>query len=100
MGGVSGRWADAVILTSDNPKNEAPGAIAEEIRIGIGDSLVPVTIVLDRKGAIQVALSQAKAGDVVLLAGKGHETEQLIEGKRVPHSDAETLREFGFSKDD
>jgi len=100
MGRVSGRWADAVILTSDNPKNEDPRAIAEEIRIGIGDSLVPVTIVLDRKSAIQVALSQAKAGDVVLLAGKGHETEQLVGGKRVPHSDAEALREFGFSKDD
>jgi len=100
MGEVGGRWADAIVLTSDNPKNEDPLAIAREIQIGIGDSLVPVTISLDRKQAIQLALSLAKAGDVVLLAGKGHETEQLIEDKRVPFSDAEALRELGFTESD
>ena len=99
MGEVSGRLADAVVLTTDNPKNEDPGAIADEIRIGIGSSLVPVTIVLDRKQAIHAAVSQAKTGDVILLAGKGHETEQLIEGARIPHSDAEVLRECEFAAD-
>lgn len=98
MGEVVGRWADAVVLTSDNPKNEDPGAIADEIRTGIDSCLVPVTIVLDRRSAIQLALSQAKAGDVVLLAGKGHETEQLVGGERVPFSDAEALRKLGFTE--
>lgn len=99
MGAVSGRWADAVVLTSDNPKYEDPGAIADEIRVGIGSSRVPVTIALDRRRAIQEALSQARTGDVVLLAGKGHESEQLIGGKRTSHSDAEVLRELGFAQD-
>ena len=100
MGVVSSRWADAIVLTSDNPKNDDPLAIASEIQTGIGDSPVPVTISLDRKQAIHLALSLAKAGDVVLLAGKGHETEQLIENKRVPFSDAEVLRELGFTAGD
>lgn len=98
MGRVSVRWADAVVLTSDNPKNEKPRAIAEEIRVGIGSSSVPVTIVLDRKQAIQIALDQAEVGTVVLLAGKGHETEQLIGDERVPHSDADVLIELGFAE--
>ena len=97
MGAVCGRWANAVVLTTDNPKSEDPRAIAEEIRIGMGSSPVPVTIVLDRKQAIQVALDQAEEGDIVLLAGKGHETEQLIGGERVPHSDGDVLRQFGFT---
>ena len=100
MGEVAGRWADAVVLTSDNPKNEDARAIANEIRTGIGSSLVPVTISLDRRSAIQLALSQAGAGDVVLLAGKGHETEQLDGDERVPFSDAEALRELGFTESD
>ena len=100
MGEVVGRWADAVVLTSDNPKNEDPGAIADEIRTGVDSCLVPVTIVLDRRSAIQLALSQAKAGDVVLLAGKGHETEQLVGDERVPFSDAEELRKLGFTEGD
>ena len=100
MGEVAGRWADAVVLTSDNPKNEDARAIANEIQTGIGSSLVPVTISLDRRSAIQLALSQAGAGDVVLLAGKGHETEQLDGDERVPFSDAEALRELGFTEGD
>ncbi|MCK5247109.1 UDP-N-acetylmuramoyl-L-alanyl-D-glutamate--2,6-diaminopimelate ligase [Candidatus Bipolaricaulota bacterium] len=100
MGEVAGRYADAVVLTSDNPKNEDAHAIASEIQTAIGSSLVPVTIVLDRRGAIQLALSQAKEGDIVLLAGKGHETEQLVEDERVPFSDAEALRELGFTEGD
>jgi len=100
MGKVAGRWADAVVLTSDNPKNEDARAIASEIRTGIGSSPVPVTIVLDRRSAVQLALSRAKAGDVVLLAGKGHETEQLVGDERVSFSDAEALKELGFTEGD
>ena len=100
MGEVAGRYADAVVLTSDNPKNEDARAIANEIQTGIGSSLVPVTISLDRRSAIQLALSHAVAGDVVLLAGKGHETEQLDGDERVPFSDAEALRELGFTEGD
>jgi len=100
MGEVAGRWADVVVLTSDNPKNEDDRSIANEIQTGIGSSLVPVTIVCDRRDAIQFALSQAKAGDVVLLAGKGHESEQLVGDERIPFSDAEALRELGFAEGD
>lgn len=99
MGKVSVRWADAVVLTSDNPRNENPRVIAEDIQMGMGSSSVPVTVVLDRKQAIQVALDQAEVGDVVLLAGKGHETEQLIGDERVLHSDTAILSELGFAED-
>ncbi|MFC2079828.1 glutamate ligase domain-containing protein [Candidatus Bipolaricaulota bacterium] len=98
MGEVSGRCADAIVLTSDNPKEEDPGAIADEIRSGIGRAMTSVTIVLDRRRAIETALSQAQAGDIVVLAGKGHETCQLIEGGRIPHSDVAVLRELGFTE--
>ncbi|MFC2095959.1 glutamate ligase domain-containing protein, partial [Candidatus Bipolaricaulota bacterium] len=99
MGEVSGRWADAIVLTSDNPKNEDPRVIVDEIQAGIGKSRVPVTVILDRERAIQASVSQARAGDIVLLAGKGHETDQLIGDNRFPHADADVLRRLGFAGD-
>lgn len=97
MGAACTHWADVVVLTSDNPKHEDASAIAEEIRAGMDVSQIPVSVVIDRIRAIDVAVDQAKPGDVVVVAGKGHETEQLIGDDRLPHSDAEVLRALGFT---
>ncbi|MBK9594344.1 MAG: UDP-N-acetylmuramoyl-L-alanyl-D-glutamate--2,6-diaminopimelate ligase [Rhodocyclales bacterium] len=85
MGGVAARRADSVILTSDNPRDEDPQAILADIARG-----APGARVLgDRAEAIRAALAEADARDVVLVAGKGHETYQEIGGRRQPFSDAD-----------
>jgi UDP-N-acetylmuramoyl-L-alanyl-D-glutamate--2,6-diaminopimelate ligase len=96
MGAASAQWADQIILTSDNPKREEPHSIAEEIREGMGGFSIPVSIILDRARAIGIAVDLAGPGDLVVVAGKGHETEQLVQGKRLSYSDAGTLRDLGF----
>jgi UDP-N-acetylmuramoyl-L-alanyl-D-glutamate--2,6-diaminopimelate ligase len=85
MGEVASRLADRLVLTSDNPRSEDPQAILEAIRRGVSGAheLEP-----DRAAAIARAIGEASASDVVLIAGKGHETYQEIAGKRLPFSDA------------
>jgi len=83
-------------LTSDNPKHEDAHAIAEQIRAGMGDAQIPVRIIIDRTEAIDAAIGQAAPGDLLVLAGKGHEIEQLIGDERLPYSDADVLRARGF----
>jgi UDP-N-acetylmuramoyl-L-alanyl-D-glutamate--2,6-diaminopimelate ligase len=85
MGEVAARGADAVILTSDNPRDEAPGAILADIARGAPGART----IEDRAEAIRTALAEADARDVVLIAGKGHETYQEIAGRRLPFSDAD-----------
>jgi UDP-N-acetylmuramoyl-L-alanyl-D-glutamate--2,6-diaminopimelate ligase len=92
MGDVASRLADVVVLTSDNPRSEDPGAIIEEVAAGMG-SLGPVTIEPDRRAAIAVALDAARRGDVVVVAGKGHETTQTIGETVIPFDDREVVRE-------
>ena len=92
MGAVAERLADAVILTSDNPRHENPQAIVADILAGMrGASTASAapTVELDRARAIALAVNQAAARDVILLAGKGHETYQEIAGARQPFADAE-----------
>lgn len=91
MGAVASGLSDLVIVTSDNPRNEDPLAIIDDIVQGIqrGNS----TVIPDRREAIREAVSAAKAGDTVLVAGKGHEDYQEIRGKRYHFSDREVLRE-------
>jgi UDP-N-acetylmuramoyl-L-alanyl-D-glutamate--2,6-diaminopimelate ligase len=96
MGRVSGRLAAELILTADNPKNEDAVAIASEIQSGMDNDLVPVTVIPDRRLAVQTAVARARPGEVVLLAGKGHERAQLVGSRRVPFSDIDVLRELGF----
>ncbi|HQQ73609.1 MAG TPA: cyanophycin synthetase, partial [Pseudomonadales bacterium] len=79
--------ADAVIVTSDNPRDENPQTIINEIISGLSSSAI--TVIVDRSAAITSAIQHAKAGDVILLAGKGHETYQEVAGKRLPFSDIE-----------
>ncbi len=90
MGEVAARLADHVIVTSDNPRGEDPHAIIAQVLQGILDS--EAEAIEDRQVAIFTAVHQARAGDVVLLAGKGHETYQEVAGERLPFSDREVAR--------
>jgi UDP-N-acetylmuramoyl-L-alanyl-D-glutamate--2,6-diaminopimelate ligase len=84
MGAVASRHADAVVVTSDNPRSEDPAMIIAEIEAGV---TVVHEAIADRREAIAHVIAQAKAADVVLLAGKGHEPYQEIAGRRLPFSD-------------
>jgi UDP-N-acetylmuramoyl-L-alanyl-D-glutamate--2,6-diaminopimelate ligase len=86
MGGIAAALADQAIVTSDNPRHEDPAEIVAEILAGMPPGQV---CILDRAEAISAAIAQANAGDVVLLAGKGHEDYQEIRGERLPFSDLE-----------
>ncbi len=83
--------ADVVIITSDNPANEDPCRIIADIQKAFAGSEMPVHAVVDRKEAVQLAYELAEDGDYILLAGKGHETYQLIIGERVPFSERKIL---------
>jgi UDP-N-acetylmuramoyl-L-alanyl-D-glutamate--2,6-diaminopimelate ligase len=89
MGQAAGAGSDFVVATSDNPRSENPLEILAEIEPGLKATGVQYTIEPDRTAAIAIALSAAKAGDVVLLAGKGHEKEQILAGRTIPFDDAQ-----------
>jgi UDP-N-acetylmuramoyl-L-alanyl-D-glutamate--2,6-diaminopimelate ligase len=93
MGAVAGRLADAVVLTDDNPRNEAPEAIVAAIRAGVPGG-VPVHVEHDRRVAIRGALAAATAGDWVLIAGKGHETGQIFADREEPFSDLAVVEDW------
>lgn len=82
MGRVSGEFSDFTIITSDNPRFEDPVAIMEDIKAGIEPTGGEYIMIEDRGEAVKYAVSHAKSGDVILLAGKGHEDYQEIQGKR------------------
>lgn len=92
MGKIAAERADFVYLTSDNPRSEDPAAIAGEIRAGFPPDFKRYAVVLDRKKAVRQALLAARSGDLVLLAGKGHETVQVIGGQKIPYSDREEAK--------
>jgi len=95
MGVAAARLADQLFLTSDNPRSEAPEAILEEIATGVRrvpGAMTRVTVLVDRREAIEAALQKAQPGDFVLLAGKGHETIQIIGERKVPFDDREVAR--------
>lgn len=99
MGKVASELADVVVLTSDNPRSEEPLAIIEAVRAGM-DGLAELHVEPDRAVAIRLAVDEARPGDLVLLAGKGHETTQTFGSTTVPFDDraeaAEALDErFG-----
>src|SRR5262249_15071365 len=94
MGRISALLADVTIVTSDNPRTEDPAAIVEEIRVGVLAAGGEATVLVDRREAIREALHRARPGDVVLLAGKGHETYQEIAGVKHPFDDREGAREM------
>lgn len=88
MGEIAEKYSDKIFLTSDNPRSEDPEKIVSSILQGISDSS-KVVIELDRKNAIQQALDQAGFSDVLLIAGKGHETYQQIGRQKIPFSDVQ-----------
>lgn len=87
MGAIAARLADRVVVTSDNPRSEDPDAIAAAIVSGIRNTAACVDLEIDRRQAIRHTIARAKAEDVILIAGKGHETYQEIEGVKFPFSD-------------
>jgi UDP-N-acetylmuramoyl-L-alanyl-D-glutamate--2,6-diaminopimelate ligase len=92
MGQIAARLADRVIVTSDNPRGENPRRIIEDILAGVRDS-ASCLIEPDRARAIRRAVAEARRGDIVLLAGKGHETHQEVRGVKRPFSDVKNARE-------
>jgi UDP-N-acetylmuramoyl-L-alanyl-D-glutamate--2,6-diaminopimelate ligase len=90
MGEAAARLAEVVVVTSDNPRSEDPRAIIDEIVAGAGPG---ATVEADRAAAIERALELAGEGDVVVVAGKGHEPGQEIGGRIVPFDDREVARE-------
>ncbi len=94
MGEVSGRLADLTIITSDNPRFEKPEDIIADIRTGIGRTAGEYVEIVNRKEAIAYAIHNAQSGDIIVLAGKGHEDYQEIEGKKYPMDERVLIREI------
>jgi len=94
MGSIAGKMSDLAIVTSDNPRSEAPEAICAEVAAGAKASGGTYEVVVDRKEAIQRALARAAPGDLVLIAGKGHEDYQILRDRTIPFSDASVVREI------
>jgi len=97
MGEIAGRLADRTILTTDNPKREDPGRILDEIEVGLRRSGGRWERIADRAEAVTRAVDGARPGDVILLAGKGHESYQIVGDAFVPYSDRSVLERLGFS---
>jgi UDP-N-acetylmuramoyl-L-alanyl-D-glutamate--2,6-diaminopimelate ligase len=93
MGKAAGEYADTIILTNDNPRNEDPDQIIDEILAGISDHR-KVQIIPDRREAILTALNHARSKDSVLIAGKGHEDYQEIGERKIPFDDHKIIKEF------
>ena len=86
MGEIAAKLADYVIVTSDNPRTEEPMAIIDEILAGMKDTKTPYTVEENRRKAIRLAMAEAKKDDIIVLAGKGHETYQIL-GREKTHLD-------------
>jgi UDP-N-acetylmuramoyl-L-alanyl-D-glutamate--2,6-diaminopimelate ligase len=100
MGMAAAELSDFVVLTSDNPRSEDPLAIMNDVLVGLGRFDSPYVAEPDRAKAIQIAIERAQPGDVVLVAGKGHETYQILKDRTIHFDDRETAREilrsFGY----
>lgn len=92
MGALASHLSDLAVLTSDNPRSEDPSAIIEEVLAGV-DRPEVLVVEPDRRAAIAIALAAARPGDVVFVAGKGHETVQLVGDEVLPFDDREVCRE-------
>jgi UDP-N-acetylmuramoyl-L-alanyl-D-glutamate--2,6-diaminopimelate ligase len=92
MGRAAGAGSDFVVLTSDNPRGEDPDAIIAGALAGLRETGTPHEVCADRERAIGLALDNAPPGDVVVLAGKGHEDYQEVGARRIPFQDAEVAR--------
>ena len=93
MGDAAGKGSDFAVLTSDNPRSEDPLAIMNDALVGLQRSATKYVMEPDRRKAIGIALQQAGPGDIVLLAGKGHEKVQVTKEGAIPFDDVEVARE-------
>jgi len=102
MAMAAAELSDFVVLTSDNPRSEDPIAVMNDALVGLRRFDTPHAIEPDREKAIRIALGEARPGDIVILAGKGHETYQVLRDRTIHFDDREVaraaLREFGFSR--
>lgn len=94
MGEVSGRLADLTIITSDNPRDEEPQAIIDDIKQGMAKTDGKYVEIIDRKEAIRYAIENGRPGDVIVLAGKGHEDYQEIRGKKYHMDERELIADI------
>ena len=94
MGEVSGRLADLTIITSDNPRMEEPQAIIDDIKLGIGKTEGRYVEICDRKEAVAYAIDHGEPGDIIVLAGKGHEDYQEINGVKYPMDERVLIKEI------
>jgi UDP-N-acetylmuramoyl-L-alanyl-D-glutamate--2,6-diaminopimelate ligase len=103
MGEAAGRASDIVVLTSDNPRSEDPLLIINDVIVGVQRSKAKLFVEPDRQKAIEVVLDEARSGDIGLLAGKGHETYQVLRDRTIEFDDREVargaLRRRGFGGD-
>lgn len=99
MGRVAAEQSDVVVLTSDNPRSEDPAAILREVEVGVKEALAAAParaqyrVIADRRQAIEAAIREARTGDTVLIAGKGHEDYQIIGSQKLHFDDREVARE-------
>ena len=93
MGKIAVRYADYVIVTSDNPRSEDPAMIIKDILVGTQGASTPVKVIENRIDAIKYAISIAQSGDIIVLAGKGHETYQILNTGTIHLDEREVVRE-------
>lgn len=93
MGSIAAKLSDFVIVTSDNPRNEEPDLIIKDILQGMKDSKTPYVVIEDRKEAVKYAVQNALSGDIIVLAGKGHETYQILKTGKVHLDEREVIAE-------
>ncbi len=104
MGAAVAELSDLAVLTSDNPRSEDPIAIMNDAMVGLGRFDTPCIVEPDRERAIRRALTEAEEGDIVLIAGKGHETYQILKDRTIPFDDREVargvLRSLGYGREE
>ena len=94
MGEVSGNLADLTVITSDNPRFEEPQDIISDIKVGIDKTNGKYVEIIDRKEAIRYCMEHSEPGDIVVLAGKGHEDYQEIKGVKYPMDERDLIRDI------
>ncbi len=94
MGAIAAKLSDVIVVTSDNPRTEDPDMIIEDILVGVKGSKVKKIVESDRTKAIKAALCEAETDDIVLLAGKGHETYQIFGTEKIHYDEREIVREL------
>ena len=95
MGKIAAQYGDVIIVTSDNPRTENPEKILKDVEVGVKNNLREGTsyrVIADRRQAIQAAIAMAQNGDVVIIAGKGHENYQILNEGTIHFDDREEAR--------